>query len=146
MLARRFDPAGGGTERDFAAAAGCLASAGHQVRIYAASTRVARWREIEVRRVFVPRFPRSLEVIGFGLLAPRLARRRGADLVISFGRNAGTDFIRCEGGAHAAYLETAHEWESRALSAARAISPYHRAQCWMEARGFSSGKLRKVLS
>ncbi len=145
MLVRRFDPAGGGTERDFAAAADCLSRAGHEVRIYAARGRATLWHGMPVRRLPVPLFARSLEVLGFGLLAPRFARRDGADLTISFGRTVDSDLIRCEGGAHAAYLEAARQWESAAASAARALSPYHAAQCRMEALGFRSPRLRRVL-
>ena len=36
ILVRRFDPLGGGTERDMAAAAQCLHQAGHEISIYAA--------------------------------------------------------------------------------------------------------------
>jgi UDP-glucose:(heptosyl)LPS alpha-1,3-glucosyltransferase len=146
MLVRRFDPAGGGTERDFAAAARCLADAGHEVRIYAARARASLWHEMPVHPLPLPRLPRSLEVIGFGLLAGRFARRDGTDLTISFGRTIDSDLIRCEGGAHAAYLEAARQWESAAASAARAMSPYHAAQCRIEARGFASRRLRMVLA
>jgi UDP-glucose:(heptosyl)LPS alpha-1,3-glucosyltransferase len=146
MLVRRFDPAGGGTERDFAAAADCLSRAGHEVRIYAARSRVGSWHSMAVRRLPLALSPRSLEVLGFGLLAGRLARREGADLTISFGRTVDSDLIRCEGGAHAAYLEAARQWESRAASAARALSPYHLAQCRLESRGFTSPRLSRVLA
>lgn len=144
MLVRRFDPAGGGTERDFAAAVDCLSRAGHNVRIYAARCAVRSWHGMEVHRLPVPALTRSLEALGFGLLADRFARRGGAELTISFGRTVDSDLIRCEGGAHAAYLEEARQWESRAASAGRALSPYHAAQCRMEVRGFRSSRLRMV--
>jgi UDP-glucose:(heptosyl)LPS alpha-1,3-glucosyltransferase len=146
MLVRRFDPEGGGTERDFAAAADCLSRAGHDVRIYAARSRDTWWHGMRVRRLRLPLFSRSLEVLGFGLLVPRFARRDGAELTISFGRTVDSDLIRCEGGAHAAYLEAARQWESGAASAARALSPYHAAQCRIEALGFRSPRLRRVLA
>jgi UDP-glucose:(heptosyl)LPS alpha-1,3-glucosyltransferase len=146
MLVRRFDPAGGGTERDFAAAADCLSRAGYEVRIYAARAGAAWWHGMPVRRLPVPLLPRSLEVLGFGLLADRFARRDGAAATISFGRTADSDLIRCEGGAHAAYLEAARQWDSAAASAARVLSPYHRAQSRMEARGFRAPRLRTVLA
>jgi UDP-glucose:(heptosyl)LPS alpha-1,3-glucosyltransferase len=146
MLVRRFDPAGGGTERDFAAAAQCLARAGYEVRIYAARAAAASWQKIAVRRLPVPLFPRSLEVLGFGLLADRFARREGAVITISFGRTVDSNLVRCEGGAHAAYLEAARQWEGSAASRVRALSPYHGAQCRMEARGFQSPRLKLVLA
>src|SRR5579885_90838 len=147
MLIRRFNPAGGGTERDFAAAADCLSQAGHDVRIYAARcTATTPWHGMAVRRLPFAGLTRSLEAIGFGLLAARFARRDGSGLTLSFGRSVDSDLIRCEGGAHAAYLAAARQWESRAASAARAMSPYHIAQCRIEAAGFRSPKLRMVLA
>src|SRR5215467_5278109 len=146
MLVRRFDPAGGGTERDFAAAAHCLVRGGHEVRIYAVRAAARSWHGLPVRRLPLPVLPRSLEVLGFGLLAARFARREGAGLIISFGRTADCDLIRCEGGAHAAYLQAARQWDSSAASAARALSPYHAAQCSMERLGFRSPRLKVVLA
>jgi len=146
MLVRRFDPAGGGTERDFASSARCLSRVGHEVRIYAARAHAESWQDMTVRRLPVPVFPRSLQVLGFGLLADRFARRDGAELTISFGRTVDSDLIRCEGGAHAAYLEAARQWESRATLAARSLSPYHAAQCRMEASGFRSSRLKMVIA
>jgi hypothetical protein len=34
LIARRFDPAGGGTERDLIVTAQCLVEAGHEVTVY----------------------------------------------------------------------------------------------------------------
>ncbi len=107
LLVRRFDPSGGGTERDMAAAADRLSRAGHRVRIYAARGHSLFWHEMPVRRLPLPGFPRSLEALGFGLLAARMARRAGADLTVSFGRTADSDLIRCEDGAHLSYLRAA---------------------------------------
>jgi UDP-glucose:(heptosyl)LPS alpha-1,3-glucosyltransferase len=144
ILVRRFDPDGGGTERDMAAAAQCLARAGHHLTIYAARARMRSWDGITVRRLPIPALSRSLEALSFGLLAARFARREGAALTISFGRTADTDVIRCEGGAHAAYLKEARRWEGGAASAIKALSPYHAAQCRMEAAGFRSARLQSV--
>ncbi|HZY60699.1 MAG TPA: glycosyltransferase family 4 protein [Candidatus Binataceae bacterium] len=146
LLVRRFDPSGGGTERDMASAADCLSGAGHEVRIYAARGHSLSWHGKPVHRLPFLAFPRSLQVMGFGLLAARIARRAGADLTISFGRTADSDLIRCEGGAHISYLEAARRWESRRASAVRALSPYHAAQCRMEALGFRSQRLKRVLA
>lgn len=144
ILVRRFDPLGGGTERDMAAAARCLHQAGHEIRIYAARTGLRSWLGMDVRRMPIPRLTRTLEALGFGLFAARLARREGADLTISFGRTADTDVMRCEGGAHVSYLEQARRWDNGAASTLRAITPYHAAQCRVEAMGFRSPRLRLV--
>lgn len=146
MLVRRFDPSGGGTERDLAAAAQCLARAGHHITIYAARASMGSWQQMAVRRMPIPPLSRTVEALSFGLLAARMARRDGAALTISFGRTADTDVIRCEGGAHAGYLEEARRWERGASSALRAFSPYHAAQCRIEALGFRSARLELVAS
>jgi len=146
MLVRRFDPSGGGTERDLAAAAQCLARAGHHITIYAARAPMRSWQEMAVRRLPIPPLSRTVEALSFGLLAARIARRDGAALTISFGRTADADVIRCEGGAHAGYLEEARRWEGGASSAVRALSTYHAAQCRMEALGFRSARLSLVAS
>jgi UDP-glucose:(heptosyl)LPS alpha-1,3-glucosyltransferase len=144
ILVRRFDPLGGGTERDMAAAAQCLNRAGHQVRIYAARAALRSWQGMDVRRMPIPPLSRTLEALGFGLFAARLARREGADLTISFGRTADSDVMRSEGGAHVSYLEEARRWNGGAASALRAINPYHAAQCRIEAMGFRSARLKLV--
>ena len=144
LLVRRFDPSGGGTERDFAASSLCLMRAGHEIRIYAARALTRSWHDISIRQLPIPRFSRTLEVAGFGLLAAGLARRAGADLTISFGRTVDTDVLRCEGGAHASYLKAAAQWDPALRSASRYLTPYHAAQCWMESRGFRSSRLGLV--
>src|SRR5271155_802840 len=144
ILVRRFDPLGGGTERDMAAAAQCLHRAGHEVRICAARAALRSWQGMDVRRMPIPPLTRTLEALGFGLFAARLARREGADLTVSFGRTADSDVMRCEGGAHVSYLEEARRWNGATASALRDISPYHAVQCRMEAMGFRSTRLRLV--
>ncbi len=106
--------------------------------------RLRSWQGMDVRRMPIPPLTRTLEALGFGLFAARLARREGANLTISFGRTADTDVMRCEGGAHVSYLEEARRWDDGSASALRAISPYHAAQCRMEAMGFRSPRLRLV--
>jgi hypothetical protein len=100
LLVRYFDPSDESSGRDMAVEADCLSRAGHEVRIYAARGHSISWHDMPVRRLPLPRLPRSLEVLGFGLLAARMARRGGADLTISFGRTADSDLIRCERPAH----------------------------------------------
>ncbi len=39
LIARRFDPSGGGTERDLIVTAQCLADAGHDITVYTAEAR-----------------------------------------------------------------------------------------------------------
>ncbi|HLH77544.1 MAG TPA: glycosyltransferase family 4 protein [Candidatus Binataceae bacterium] len=145
VLARRFNPGGGGTERDLVAAVEFLQASGHRLHIYAARRASPRWRGIEVSRLPAAALgSRTLEVLGFGLLAARAARAGGAELTLSFGRAIGADLIRCEGGAHRSYLQAARQWDSRGQSVLRALSPYHRAQCLMDAGAFHSPRLGAV--
>ena len=74
LLTRRFDSAGGGTERDLIVTAHCLRAAGHQVTIFADEIRGATgtW---DVRRVGSgPRLGRALSLLRFAWTAAPAAR------------------------------------------------------------------------
>src|SRR5512135_784371 len=104
LLSRRFDIAGGGTERDLVVTANCLRAAGHQITIFAGEIRggTGDW---DVHRVGAgPGLGRALSLLRFAWAAALAARRAGADLVMSFARCVGADVIRSGGGAHASYL------------------------------------------
>ena len=99
LLTRRFDSAGGGTERDLIVTAQGLREAGHQVTIFADEIRgeTGGW---EVRRVGAgPRLGRALSLLRFAWTAAPAARRAGTDMVLSFARCVGADVIRSGGGA-----------------------------------------------
>src|SRR5579859_3208105 len=68
LITRRFDPAGGGTERDLAITARILAHAGHRITIYAAQVR-ATAGEWTVQRVAAPRLGRALGLLWFARAA-----------------------------------------------------------------------------
>ena len=145
LLTRRFDPAGGGTERDLIVTARTLVAAGHEVTVYAAEVR-APWDSGTVREIAVPRFSRALGLIRFAHLAPAVARSEGADLVLSFARVVGADILRSGGGAHISYVRAARRWRGRLRGGAMWLSPYHRAQISIERRGFADPRLRQVVA
>src|SRR5262249_37633110 len=145
LLTRRFNPSGGGTERDLSITARCLRAAGHEVSIYAEEVR-APSVDFAVERVSGLRLPRTLAVLRFGLLAASRARRDGADLVVSFARVVGADVLRSGGGSHASYVRAARRWQSGAAALAMRVFPYHRAQIFIEKRGFKCKGLRKALA
>jgi UDP-glucose:(heptosyl)LPS alpha-1,3-glucosyltransferase len=145
LLTRRFDPQGGGTERDLMITARSLRAGGHQVSVYAAEVR-APWPDGTVRQVGVPRFSRALALLRFAYLAPNLARRDGADLVMSFARVVGADILRSGGGAHVSYVRAARQWRSQSRAATMWLSPYHRAQMRIERRGFAHPTLRCAIA
>ncbi len=141
LLARRFDPEGGGTERDLVVTARCLRDRGHQVTVYADEIR-GDGAGIAMRRIGTPPLGRAARVLCFATLAPRVARAAGSDLILSFARVIGADVMRSGGGAHIGYLRAAHQWRGRAAAAAMRVSPYHAAQAFVERRGFASPRLK----
>lgn len=140
LISRRFDAAGGGTERDLLTTGRILAAAGHQLTVYAEEVRSPA-ADFTVRRVSVLPFGRALRFLSFGLWAARLARRSGAEIVLSFARVANADIMRSGGGAHVSYVRAARRWQSESRWTAMRLSPYHRAQIALERASFKSSKL-----
>jgi UDP-glucose:(heptosyl)LPS alpha-1,3-glucosyltransferase len=145
LLSRRFDGAGGGTERDLLSTAQILAAAGHQVTIYADEVRSHRG-DLTVRRVAVLPLGRALRFLSFGLRAARLARRDGAEMVVSFARAINADVMRSGGSAHESYVRAARQWQSPVMSTAMRLSPYHRVQIALERASFKSFNLQCAIA
>ena len=146
LLARRFDSAGGGTERDLIVTAQALRAAGHQITIFADEIRGAGG-DWDVRRVGAgPRMGRTLSLMRFAWTAAPAARRAGADLVLSFARCVGADVMRSGGGAHASYLRAARKWRGALGASAMRISPYHQVQMLVERQAFRSPGLKHVIA
>jgi len=146
LLTRRFDSAGGGTERDLIVTAQGLRAAGHQLSIFADEIRGATggW---EVHRVGAgPRLGRTLSLLRFGWTAAPAARRAGADLVLSFARCVGADLTRSGGGAHASYVRAARKWRGALGATAMRVSPYHRVQMLIERQAFRHHGLKRVIA
>jgi UDP-glucose:(heptosyl)LPS alpha-1,3-glucosyltransferase len=141
LITRRFDTAGGGTERDLVLTAQILSAAGHQVTIHADEVR-SDSGNLTVRRVGALPFGRALKLLSFGLRAAPSARRDGADLVLSFARATNADIVRSGGGAHSSYVRAARRWQTPIASAAMRLSLYHRAQIALERASFKSPYLR----
>jgi len=145
LIARRFDPLGGGTERDLMVTAQCLAEAGHDITFYTAAARglSPRWRVVQVGS----RWPsRPLHLMRFAWEAPAQARRDGAELVLSFARSVGADVLRSGGGAHSAYLRAARRWRGEWAARAMRLRPYHRAQIIVERSAFKYPTLRRAIA
>jgi UDP-glucose:(heptosyl)LPS alpha-1,3-glucosyltransferase len=145
LVARRFDPAGGGTERDLTMTARILARAGHHVTIYAGEVRASS-SESTVRHIASPRLGRALGLLWFAHAAGAAARREGADLVLSFARIVDADILRSGGAAHASYVRAARQWQSRSARIAMRVSPYHRVQMLVERRGFASACFKRAIA
>ena len=144
LLTRRFDPAGGGTERDLMVTADCLRRGGYEVATYADDIRGGP--QPGVYRIGSSRLPRTLAFLRFAFAAAPAARRYGADLVLSFARVVNADVLRSGGSAHASYLRAAARWRGRVGAAAMRLAPYHLAQVIVERRGFTSSRLRGAIA
>jgi len=146
LLTRRFDSAGGGTERDLVVTANCLRAAGHQVTIFADEIRGATGA-FNVRRVGGRlRLGRALSLMRFAWSAAPAARGAGADLVLSFARCVGADVMRSGGGAHASYLRAARKWRGPLGATAMRFSPYHQVQMLVERQAFRNPNLKRVIA
>jgi UDP-glucose:(heptosyl)LPS alpha-1,3-glucosyltransferase len=145
LVGRRFDAAGGGTERDLLITARVLAEAGHEVTIYADEVRSPGDNFI-VRQVARIPIGRALRLLSFGLRVSQVARRDGAQMIVSFARAINTDVLRSGGGAHASYVRAARQWQTATASAAMWLSPYHRVQIALERAGFKSKSLRGAIA
>jgi UDP-glucose:(heptosyl)LPS alpha-1,3-glucosyltransferase len=139
LISRRFDAAGGGTERDLLTTGRILAM-GHQLTVYADEVRGPAG-DLTVRRVSVVPLGRALRFLSFGLRAARMARRSGTEMVLSFARVVNADIMRSGGGAHVSYVRAARRWQSERMWTAMRLSPYHRAQIALERASFKSPKL-----
>ena len=137
LVTRRFDPAGGGTERDLIITARLLSQVGHRVTIYAAEVR-APADEWPLRRIAASHLGRALELLWFARAAGATARREGTDVVMSFARIVDADILRSGGGAHSSYLRAARQWQTTPARIAMRLSPYHRVQMLVERSGFRS--------
>jgi UDP-glucose:(heptosyl)LPS alpha-1,3-glucosyltransferase len=146
ILTRRFDSAGGGTERDLIVTAQGLRAAGHHVTIFAGEIRGATG-DWEVHRVGAgPGLGRTLSLLRFAWTAAPAARRAGSDLVLSFARCVGADVMRSGGGAHVSYLHAARKWRGALGASAMRLSPYHRVQMIVERQAFRAPALKRVIA
>ncbi len=146
LLTRRFDSAGGGTERDLIVTAEGLRAAGHQVTIFADEIRGAIG-DCDVRRVGGgPRLGRALSLVRFAWSAAPAARRAGNDVVLSFARCVGADVMRSGGGAHASYLRAARKWRGALGATAMRLSPYHQVQMLVERQAFRNPGLKRTIA
>ncbi len=145
LIARRFDASGGGTERDLIVTACNLAKSGYDVHIYALELR-GLFCGFDVHRIRVPGIGRSWRLLAFANRAAAVARRDGAEIVLSFGRILDADILRSGGSAHASFLKASRQWRSSLAAAAIPLSPYHQVQMLIERRGYHSRFLKRAVA
>lgn len=145
LLGRRFDPHGGGTERDMIVTAECLRAAGHEVSIFTREMRGPS-ADFKVHQVGGLPLGRTAGLLSFAYGAPKAARGAGTDLVVSFARTIGADVLRSGGSAHISNVRAARQWRGAWQWRAMRVSPYHRAQMFIERRGFASSQLKAAIA
>jgi UDP-glucose:(heptosyl)LPS alpha-1,3-glucosyltransferase len=145
LITRRFDPRGGGTERDLTVTAEALRQAGHEVRIYAAEIR-DQPHDLPAQLIRTYGAGRAMKLLSFALRAAPVARRDRAELVLSFARICEADILRSGGSAHASYIAAAPRWQRSPALLAMRLSPYHRVQLAIERHGFASPRLHKAIA
>ncbi len=145
LIARRFDASGGGTERNLIVTARSLAKSGHDFHIYPLELRGSP-HGFDVRRIKVPGVGRSLRLLAFANRAAAIARREGAEIVLSFGRILDADILRSGGSAHASFLKASRQWRSPIAASAIPLSPYHQVQMLIERRGYRSRFLKRAVA
>ena len=145
LLTRRFDSAGGGTERDLIVTAECLRAAGHQITIFADEIRGDHgdWKVVRVGGIPIGR---ALSLMRFAYAAAPAARRAGNDLVLSFARCVGADILRSGGGAHVSYLRAAQKWRGALGAYSLRLSPYHQVQMLVERQGYQHPGLKRTVA
>ena len=146
LLTRRFDSAGGGTERDLIVTAQGLGAAGHQITIFAERDPRRDRRLGGSSRRRWPTLGRALSLMRFAWTAAPAARRAGAELVLSFARCVGADVMRSGGGAHASYIRAAPKWRGALGASAMRVSPYHQVQMLVERQAFRSPGLKRAIA
>ncbi len=145
LLTRRFDPRGGGTERDLIVTAKYLRRAGHEITIFCSEIRGPS-ADFKIQKVGNLAAGRTLGLLSFAYAAPSAARRGGAQLVISFARTVDSDLLRSGGSAHISYLRAARQWRGELRWRAMMAAPYHRAQVFIERRGIRSPRLKAAIA
>ena len=134
----------GGTERDLYELIRRLAARGHQVHVYCCEVHERPLAGVEIHRVPILGFGRLARFLSLALLGPRMARRSGHDLVISYERVLNQDIARCGGGTHRLFLQRMAGNLSPARRFLRSIDIYHQMVQFVEKRQFSSGHFRRA--
>jgi UDP-glucose:(heptosyl)LPS alpha-1,3-glucosyltransferase len=144
-LIRRRYTGSGGAERYVAQLAGALATAGHEVHLYA-----QRWTDppprVALHRVPAVPGPGFLRILSFAWVASRMAQRDRFDLIHSFDRVFRADIYRAGDGCHRAWLERRRAVEGHLLRWLDGVNPLHRSLLLLERRLLRPGGCRRVLA
>jgi UDP-glucose:(heptosyl)LPS alpha-1,3-glucosyltransferase len=145
LVHKRYDRLGG-AEWDCYELSQQLAARGHDVHLVVGECRAPVPAGMTLHRVPVLRVGQLGKLASFALMAPRIWRTIGADVVIGFGRTVGQDLMRASGGVHKRYLERVAAEEGGLTALRQRLSPYHRVMLAIERRQYAPGGSGKVLA
>ncbi len=145
LVHKRYDRLGG-AEWDCYELSRQLAARGHEVHLVVGECRVPAADGMQVHRVPVVRAGKVAKLASFALMAPRVWRRTGAEVVIGFGRTIGWDLFRASGGVHKRWLERVAAERGRLRDLRQRLSPYHRLMLAIERRQYGRATRGMVLA
>ncbi|MCC6848920.1 MAG: glycosyltransferase family 4 protein [Deltaproteobacteria bacterium] len=145
LVHKRYDRLGG-AEWDCHELSRQLADRGHEVHLVVGECRVPPPAGMYVHRVSVVRAGKLAKLASFALLAPRVWRAIGADVVVGFGRTVGWDLFRASGGVHKRWLARVAAERGPLRAVRQRLSPYHRLMLAIERRQYAADTRGMVLA
>jgi UDP-glucose:(heptosyl)LPS alpha-1,3-glucosyltransferase len=144
LVHKRYDSFGG-AEWECYELSRQLAARGHEIHLVVGESRVAVPKGINLHIVPVLRTGQIAKLLSFALMAPRVWRRIGADVVIAFGRTIGQDLFRAT-ECHRQYLERVAAERGGLERLRQRLSPYQRVILALERRQYAWSGRRIVLA
>lgn len=95
----------GGAEKYMVNLVKALAQRGHKITLYVINQEIPLPKEIEIKKISVPKFPLWLRFLAFAYFAGKEIKKSSYDVSIGFGKVWGLDVVRPSGGCHRAYEE-----------------------------------------
>ena len=136
----------GGTERDLYQTAEGLRDRGHQVHLFCSEYGVPAPSDTVAHNIPVIPMGRTLRLWSFALLAPRIIKRHGCDVVVGFGRLLSQDVLRSGGGTHRDFLLRMAQQGGPVRKIWHYLSLYHQSLLQIEKRQFSDRRLMRVIA
>jgi UDP-glucose:(heptosyl)LPS alpha-1,3-glucosyltransferase len=123
-----------------------LASAGHEVHIFAHQWQTGNASHLHVHPVPAWTFNSFIRSLSFSWFAAREIRKQSFDVVQSHERIFDQDIYRAGDGCHREWLEQRKKFLSPVKRFFLAFNPFHRLILFMEKRMFEKGWCRKIVA
>lgn len=145
LVHKRLD-LNGGTERDLFQTAEGLRDRGHEVHLFCSEYGVAAPNGVVVHHVSVLPLGRTARLWSFACFAPRIIKKAGCEVVVSFGRLLRQDILRSGGGTHRGFLERLGQEGGARRRFWQCISIYHRSLLALERRQYRESGSAKIIA